>query len=132
MLQKKWRIQNLTLQSQLRLSNFLTFIKFLRNFSTSIGSRKISMGDKITLKVFKSLPKIKTLQRTLNHDHTMRRDEATLRNNWKIQNLTLQSQLRLSKFLTFINFLRNFSTSSSSRKFSMGDMVTTKVCKSLP
>ena len=62
------------------------------------------MGDKITPKVFKSLLKIKTLQRTLNHDHTMRRDEATLRNNWKIQNLTLQSQLRLSKFLTFINF----------------------------
>ena len=97
-------MQNLTLQSQLRLSKFLTFIKFLRNFSTSIGSRKISMCDKITPKVFKSLPKIKTLQRTLNHDHTMRRDEATLRNNWKIQNLTLQSQLRLSKFLTFINF----------------------------
>ena len=62
------------------------------------------MGDMITPKMFQSLPKIKAIQRTSNHDHTMRRYEATLQNKWKIQNLTLQSQLILSKFLPFITF----------------------------
>ena len=131
-LQNNWKIQNLTLQSQLRLSKFLTFIKLLRDISASRGSRKFSMGDMITSKLFKSFPQIKAIQQTSNHDHTMRRDEATIQNKWKIQNLTLQSQLRLSKFLTFNKFLRNFSTSSGSRKFSMGDIITTKVSKSLP
>ena len=44
------------------------------------------------------------LQRTSNHGHTVRKSEATLRNNWKMQYLNLQSQLGLSKFLTFITF----------------------------
>ena len=130
-LRNKWKIKNLTLQSQLRLSKFLTFIRFLRDFLTSRGSRKFSMCDMKTHKLFKSLPQIKALRRTSNHDHTMRKREATLQKKWKIQNLTLQSQLRLSKFLTFIRFLRNFSTSSGSRKFSMGYMITTKLFKSL-
>ena len=63
-------------------------------------------------------------KKNADHDHTMSKREATLQKKWKIQNLTLQSHLRLSKFLTFIRFLRNFSTSSGSRKFSMGDMIT--------
>ena len=44
------------------------------------------------------------LQRTSNHGHTVRKSETTLRNNWKMQYLNLQSQLRLLKFLTFITF----------------------------
>ena len=101
--------------------------EFVRDISTLRGSRKMSMGNMITPKMFQSLPKIKAIQRTSNHDHTMRRYEATLQNKWKIQNFILQSQLRLSKFLTFIKFLRNFSTSSGSRKISMGEMMTFKV-----
>ena len=41
--------------------------QFLRNFSTSSGSRKFFMGDIIMPKLFKSLPYIRALQRTSNH-----------------------------------------------------------------
>ena len=46
-------------------------------------------------------------------------------------NLVFQSQLRLSKFLSFGPFLGHFSTSGGSKKFSMGDMRMFKVFKRL-
>ena len=103
-LQKRYKIYNLTLRSQVRLSKFLTFINFLKIFSTSSDSKKFSMCGMLTPKVFKSLLQIRAVQRTSNYDRTIRRNETMLRNNQKIQNFTFQTQLRLSKFLTFLNF----------------------------
>eukprot|EP00493_Phyllostaurus_siculus_P015080 UN15313 len=75
-LRKKWKIQNLTLRTQLRLWKFLTFIRFLRKVSDFKVVLKNFMSDMITSKVFKSLPEIRALQCTSNHDHTMRKSEA--------------------------------------------------------
>ena len=89
------------------------------------------MGDMVTFKVLKRLPQTRAIQRTSNHDITNCRSEAKLQKTRKRPNLVFQSQLRLSKFLSFGQFLRHFSTSGGSKKFSMGDMVTLKVFKRL-
>ena len=86
----------------------------------------------VTLKVFKRLSYTRVIQRTSNHDITNRRSEAKLQKTRKRPNLVFQSQLRLSKFLSFGQFLRHFSTSGGSKKFSMGDMTMSKVFKRLP
>ena len=86
----------------------------------------------ITLKVFKRSPETKAFQRTLNRDITNRKSEDKLQKTRKRPNLVFQSQLRLSKFLSFGPFLRRFSTLGGSKKFSMGDMMMSKVFKRLP
>ena len=77
---------------------------------------------------------MRAFQRTSNHDITNRRSEANLQKTRKRPNLVFQSQLRLSKFLSFGQFLGHFSTSSGSKNFSTGmdDMMTFKVLKRLP
>ena len=90
------------------------------------------MGDMVTFKVFKRLPQTRAIQRTSNHDITNCRSEAKLQKTRKRPNLVFQSQLRLSKFLSFGQFLGHFSTSGGSKKFSMGDMMMSKVFKRLP
>ena len=82
--------------------------------------------------MFKRLPKTRAFQRTSNLDITNRRSEAKLQKTRQRPNLVFQSQLRLSKFLSFGQFLGHFSTSSGSKKFSMGDMMMSKVFKRLP
>ena len=47
-------------------------------------------------------------------------------------NVVFQSQLRLSKFLSFDQYLSHFSTSGDSKKFSMSDMIMFKVFQRLP
>ena len=123
---------NLVFQSQLRFSKFLSFGQFFRHFSTSSGSKNFFTGDMITLKVFKRLPETRAFQRTSNHDITNRKSEDKLQKTRKRPNLVFQSQLRLSKFLSFGQFLGHFSTSGVSKKFSMDDMMTFKVLKRLP
>ena len=67
-----------------------------------------------------------------NRDIMNRRSEAKLQKTRKRPNLVFQSQLRLSKFLSFGQFLRHFSTSCGSKTFSMSDMMMSKVFKRLP
>ena len=90
------------------------------------------MDDMVRFKVFKRLPQTRAIQRTSNHEITNRRSEASLQKTRKRLNLVFQSQLRLSKFLSFGKFLGHFSTSGGSKKFSMGDMMMFKVFKKLP
>ena len=47
--------QNLVCQSQLRLSEFLSFHQLLAHFLTLFGSKTFSMGDMLTFKAFESL-----------------------------------------------------------------------------
>ena len=58
--------------------------------------------------------------------------EAKLQKTRKRRNLVFQSQLRFSKFLGFGQFLGHFSTLGGSKKFSIGDMLMSKVFKRLP
>ena len=104
----------------------------LRHFSTSSGSKNFFTGDMIALMVFKRLPEIRAFQRTSNRDITNRESETKLQKTRQRPNLVFQSQLRLSKFLSFGPFLRHFSTSGGSKKFSIGDMMTSTVFKRLP
>ena len=67
------------------------------------------MGVVMTFKLFKSLPQIRAFQRTLNHDIMIRRREATLQKKQQRRNLTFQSHLRVSKFLTIIIFYERFN-----------------------
>jgi len=60
------------------------------------------------------------------------RSEAKLQKTRKRALLDFHSELRLSKFLSFGQFLGHFSTSGVSKKFSMGDMMMSKVFKRLP
>ena len=46
-------------------------------------------------------------------------------------NLVFQSQLRLSRFMSFCQFFRHVSTSSGSKNFFASDMITLKVFKRL-
>ena len=131
-LQKTHQRPNLVFQSQLRLSKFLSFAQFLRHFSTSGGSKTFSTSDMITFKPFKRLPQTRNIQRTSNCDITTCRSEAKLQKTHQRPNLVFQSQLRLSKFLSFAQFLRHFSTSGGSKKFSMSDMMMSKIFKRLP
>ena len=130
-LQKTRQRPNLVFQSQLRFSKFLSLVRFSGIFQLQ-GSNNFFTGDMITLKVFKRLPETRAFQRTSNHDITNRRSEAKLQKTRKRPNLVFQSQLRLSKFLSFGQFLRHFSTSGGSKKFSMSDMMMSKVFKRFP
>ena len=131
-LQKTRQRPNLVFQSQLRLSKFLSFGQFLRHFSASGGSKTFFAGNIIMSKVFTRLPYTRAFQRTSNRDITHRRSEAKLQKTRKRPNLLFQSQLRLSKFLSFGQFWGHFSTSGGYKKFSMGDMITFKVFQRLP
>ena len=90
------------------------------------------MGDMMTFKVFKRLPQTRAFQRTSNRDITNRKSEAKLQKTRKRPNFVFQSQLRLSKFLSFGPFLGHFSTSGVSKKISMGGMIMSKVFKRVP
>ena len=83
-------------------------------------------------KVFKRLYWTRAVQRTSNHEITKLRSEAKPQKTRKRQNLLFQSQLRLSKFLSFRQFLAHFLTSGGSKNFSMGDMRMSRVFKSFP
>ena len=113
-------------------TTFLSFGPFLGHFSSSGGSKKISMGDMMMSKVFKRLSQTRAFQRTSNRDITHRISEAKLQKTRKRPNLVFQSQLRLSKFLSFGPFLGHCSSSGGYEKFSMGDMIISKVFKRLP
>ena len=75
---------------------------------------------------------MRAFQRTSNRDITHCRSEAKLQKTRKRPNLVFQSQLRLSKFLSFRPFLAHFLTSGVFKIFSMSDMMMFKVSKRLP
>ena len=74
----------------------------------------------------------KVFQRTSNRYIKNRRSEARPRKTRKRSDLVFQSQLRLSKFLSFGQLVGHFSTSGASKKFSMGDMMMSNVSKKFP
>ena len=130
---KNRKRQNLVFQSQLRLWKFLTFIHFWKTFRLQVTLKTFLwiMDNVIVVKVFiKLLSLIRALKRTLNYEIMIRRRKATLQKKMqKRWNLDFWSQPRFSKFLTFINFLKNFSTSGDSNTFLMGNVITFQVVK---
>ena len=114
-------------ESQLALKNkILSFARFLRLSSTStllnvlIWCALDSSALKQPFKYFK--------RQHINHWKIFR--DIWSQNAQKI-NLVCQSQLRLSEFLSFHQFLAHFLTLAGSKNFSMGDMLTFKVFEEL-
>ena len=89
------------------------------------------MGDMLTFKVFEELFQRRAVQRTSNQDIKKCRSGAKSQKTRKRQNLVFQSQLRLSKFLCFHQFLAHFLTSGGSKNFCMDDILTFKVFEEL-
>ena len=120
-------------ESQLALENkILSFARFLRlNFTSTL--RNVMMWHAL------DSPGLGQAFRYLEHYHITHRkvfiaswSEAKPQKTRKRQNLVFQSQLRLSKFLCFHQFLAHFLTSGGSKNFSMSDMMTFKAFKRLP
>ena len=103
-------------QSQLRFSKFLNFHQFC-HFLTSRVFRKFCIDNMMAFKVCKNFSWIRALQRTSNRDHTMLEGETTSHKMWKGQDFVFVSQLRLSKCLTYHEFLLNLLTSGGSKIF---------------
>ena len=111
-------------ESQLALKNKIwSLVRFLKLSFTST-SRNVTIWCAL------DIPGLGQPLKYLECYHITRRNFFRATWSWKMpQKLFFQSQLRLSKFLSFGQFLRNISTSGGSKKFSTGDMITFKVYK---
>ena len=90
------------------------------------------MGDMITCQDFDMYSDIRAFQHTLNHDCRIRKSEPALEKKRKRKKNRSSEPTETLEISSFHQFLRNFSTSGGSKKFSMGDMIMFKVFKRLP
>ena len=118
---QKFRVSQLALQNKI-----WSFVRFLKlSF--------ISTNCNVTIWCALDSPGLGQPFKYLERYHITRRKVFRGTWSWKmLQKLFFQSQLNLSKFLSFGQFLRHFSTSGGSKKFSMSDMMMSKVFKRLP